>query len=272
MRQFQELSALMCLAFTFSLLTIYIQFNTAKLTLHLEFESNQSGVFQIFWRKDDEIYSVDKLWKKEVIKNKENIIELSLPNISQVDFMVFSPIIKDAEIILKKFFFSYRDKEYLDALQVQTLSSLPVKDGILFSERNSESIVLNTVGNLSYFEIPIPFKINNIFLWSYVVGVPLLISILLYFVFWQKVIKGSKLSGILQITLPIGQFPYIPNQLKNTLEQSFFYQRNTEEHSFYQIKLRNISNYSVFELLKILKESNPESEILFQYNRSGEVQ
>lgn len=272
MRQFREFSALIFLAFTFSLLTIYIQFNTAKLTLHLEFESNQSGVFQILWRKDGEIYSVDKLWKKEVIKNKENIIVMSLPTISQVDFIVIRPIIEDAEIILRKFFFSYRGREYLDVLQDQTLSSLPVKDRILFTEHNSDSIELNTLGNHAYFEIPIPFNSNLIFRWSYVVGAPMLISILLYFVLCQKVIKGSKLSGTLQITLPIGQFPYIPNQLKNTLEQRCFYQRNSNKHSVFQLKLRNISNYSVLGLLKILKESNPESEILFQYNRSGEVQ
>jgi hypothetical protein len=271
MRQIREFSALVCLAFTFSLLTIYIQFNTAKLTLHLEFESDQSGLLQMLWRKDGAIYSSDKLWRKKVVKDKENIIELSLPTISQADYIVIYPINKDAEIVLRKFFFTYRDREYFDLLQGQTLSSLPVKDAILFTERNSESIKLNTLGKRAYFEIPIPFNSNHLFRWSYVVGGPLLLSILLYFVLCQKVIKGSKLSGILQITVPVGQFPYIPNQLKDTLEQGVFYQRNSDESSFYQLQLRNNSNYNVLELLKLLKESNPESEIRFQYNRSGEI-
>ena len=271
MRHFREFSALMCLAFTFSLLTIYIQFNTARLTLHLEFKSDQSGLFRMLWRKDGEIYSSDKFLRKKVVKDKENILELSLPTISQVDYIVIYPINKDTKIVLRKFLITYRDAEYLDLLQGQTLSSLPVKDGILFTERNSESIKLNTLGNRAYFEIPIPFKSNHIFRWSYVIGGPLLISILLYFVLCQKIIKGSKLSGILQITLPIGQFPYIPNQLNNTLGQSFFYQRNSDKSSFYQLKLSNISNYKMLELIKILKEANPGSEIGFQYNRSGEI-
>ncbi len=272
MNGFRELIAILSIILAFVMLTIFLQYHTARFVLHLELESDQPGKLTVFWKKQDEPYSIKKSRKSDIQQGTSTSIKLNLPPLSQIDYITVFPIDRAAILKLTKAVLTYDGREHTDFLSNNRLPALENQHLLHFISNRGKVISIESLEKDSYFEIPVSIRVNFIFKWIYWVYGSILLTLLFYFLLNQRLLKGSQSSGFLQITLPAGHLPQLPKAVCSAINSNtFFRTKKVDEICIYHLSVMDIKPQNVLRLVALIRESNPEAEIRFQYNRSGET-
>lgn len=268
---FRELFVLIGFGMVTLLLTIFVQYHTARITLHLDLESEQSGELKVYWRARGEYYDENRAWKTSIYAGNQASIAVMLPPISQIDYIRIDLINRPALLRIDKATLTFRDELHTNLLDARGLKALQEGQQLRLVP-NKAATELEALGEDSYFEIKFSPIYKKIFQWPGILGILALSITILCFSISQFLVKGSLFSGFLQITLPHKDLPLLPQKMciQPGLIPRFSYREN-DTNRIYSLHFKQVQPDMVVDLVRLVRQANPESDVRFQYNRSGEV-
>ena len=264
----KETGPLLLLGLLFSGLSLFLQYRTAHNTLHIELETDTTGVLQVLWKKDGQEYSPERSSKHRIENGKKERISSDLPPFSEVDHLTVFPINRKANIRISELSLKHHGIVQLNLLDSNVLQTLERKNNlaVTFEETTTASVTIH--GDRAFFEIPInKIPLNTKWLLMALVG--LFLALIIFHLFSRSnCIKGGKDEGMLLIRLPATVTPNLQNV--NRLTGGYMIQEVSDDFVRYHRYLPSITEQTVQALLRQVKEDNPQADVFIQFNRSGE--
>ena len=265
----KETGALLLLGLLFSGLSLFLQYHTSHNTLHIELETDTTGVLQVLWKKDGQEYSPDRSSKHRIEVGKRALISSELPPFAEVDHLAVFPMNRKANLLLSELSLQHRGIVQLNLLESNALQTLNgIKDLTATFDETTSTVSLSIHGDRAFFEIPIneiPLHTKRLS----IVLVGLFFALMIFHLFSRSnFIKGGKDEGMLLIRLPATATPNLQNV--NRLIGGYMVRDVHDDVVRYHRFIPSLTEQTVQALLFQVKKDNPQAEVFIQYNRSGE--
>ncbi len=265
-----EFAGILFSGLSFVLFIAYMQYHTMGAELYLELESDQQGVFQVYWRQASGNYS-EKNSNKIAIGTSATKYSIPIPALINIDYLRIDPIDKPASLKIKAVKLQFPRVEAVDLLAHIDNPDITQQHLLQFRWQNDE-LLISVHDNDSNFVLQLPFADYIHYEWKLLFFWWIFLTLLLSFILSQKLLRGRKGMGMLQVTFPVETFLQVPVDMDVFCDvHPLIMKDERQDKSIYILKINHIEPYQVGCLIQSVRRENSGAVIRFQYNRSCEI-
>ncbi len=268
----KEFLAIVLLGLAGFVCSLILQYLSAPTILQVDLQSDQEGVFQLYW---------DDFWK-EYTEQHSSIAELTtlpmhlsidLPPLWQIKHLRIDPNTTDSLTELTTIRLLFPDGKRLDLLPYIKNSKQLAQHQLRFQASPQDNhLLVQSMGLDPHFEFSLPLTSYFHLQWKQSCIILLCFILLMLFVVNQHAIKGSKKMGTLHISIQDPPSPALHTAIMELGENSLKkWRQKRKQYMEYTIILDEMDPHLVAELLFTIKEISSSAKVSFQYNRPCEV-
>lgn len=262
-----ELAFILLFCSSFGFASIAVQYHTASTELHITAKSLRTGIFQIYWSDTKGVYTEQQSKKRQISTFDENLV-FPMTFKGKITSIRIDPLKDKGRVSITSAVLYQPFKKPVDLFQDLNGDMLiPLQQGQV--SRKDNSIVLRSEGNDPAFELPVNISSITAIGSILIIAASLIVSLVLYLLLNQRLLKGNKRAGTLSITLENSLPLVIPTSLSNI--EGCLTHSGRETHRRYVFPINDTDNGAVSTLIAEVIRSNPRASAVFHYNRTGEV-
>ncbi len=265
----REAAVLFVLGSVFVLFSLFCQFRTAGPDLLVEIEAAEMDEFKVYWRAADGHFQERDSWSTEMEGAETTVVSLTLPHLGQARYLRIDPGTIPGTSIVRQARLSYGQNNVRDLLPVIGSAAL-VRTNDLTIESHGDQLHLISSGDDPYFEILKPIDRSLVLRWQLTVPAALLMLAILYLALNQRLLRGSRHNGTLQVALPTDKQLIIPPDIFQTYRLRHQEVERFRETTRYRFSVARIAPQDIAHLIAWCKQYNHAADVHFQYRRCGE--